>query len=1253
MMYHEPKSNLPAFVCLWLLAVSVPTAHAQPQTVSDLQTTAEASDFKSTSSYEEVMSFCRELDQRSERVHLVVFGKSFEGRELPLLVVTDPPVSTPAKLDRSKLTVLMMANIHAGEVCGKEAGLMLARELAAGQIGVLDRVNVLIAPIYNADGNERVSKDNRPGQIGPENGMGQRHNAQDLDLNRDHMKLKSPECRAFAGLLNAWDPEIVIDTHTTNGSHHRYALTYDSPRNPAAPPEVVAYVRDAFLPEVSQRMLNDSGYRSFVYGDFDPPHKKWVTYPDWPRYNTQYVGLRGRIGILSEAYAYIPFRDRVLATKAFLGSCLQQAAESRQPILSLLASVRRRIESGSRDVVPIASVLVPRAKKLEVLGYVEEQGTDGRSKATDVEKTYTNVLAVNESQATAAVTRPFAYLIPPQHPSVIDNLLAHGVQVHELREQLQLTVEQYRVSRIHREQEPYQGQEMLSVHVEPESAAVELMPGQFVIKTAQPLSQLIVNLLEPAAQDGLTTWNYFDDALRENGIFPVQRLLQATPLLTSPVLQTPESSSEAIKTVTPELLYGDAPPNFDGSFPDPGSIRWLSDETYMQAREDNWYQIDAKSGRAELLFDGNRIRAALSEALDENPGVAKQLWRQIQPGATEDASVAIVEHRGDLYQVDLEQARVQRLTWSGADEELGELSPDGKWVAYVRDFNLFSRPASEGDERRLTRGGTRWKRFGKADWVYFEEVYDRSWRGFQFSPDSKQIALMEFNDSPVSQYRVIDPMTPRSIVETERYPKAGDPIPRVRLGIVPVAGGPLEWVELPDYSPDNLIITRFGWLPDASGLYLLLQDRAQQWMDFVRYDLKSHDLQQVCRERSEYWVGDPGPVHFLKDGSWIVRSDRDGWRHIYRISADGKTQAAVTQGPWEVTQILSVDEPGGWIYFLATKDSHLASNLYRARIDSRQLERLTLEAGSHRVRISPGHKLFVDVASHLRSPAKAKLRSVDGTWHRVLDSNPVRDLTRYRLSPIEYLEVPISADFRMPCTMVKPLDFDLQKKYPVWIMTYGGPHFPSVSDSWSGYRVAFDQMLAGMGIIAFRCDPRSASGRGAKSAWTAYRQLGVVEAQDLERLADWLADQPYIDAERLGLSGYSYGGFLTAYTLTHSKKFAAGIAGGPVTDWRNYDAFYTERYMNTPQENPDGYAASSVVAAAAQLHGQLLLIHGGMDDNVHLQNTLQLAQKLQQADIPFEMMIYPTSRHGIHSPHYNRVFLDFIRRTMLHEDGER
>ena len=230
-------------------------------------------------------------------------------------------------------------------------------------------------------------------------------------------------------------------------------------------------------------------------------------------------------------------------------------------------------------------------------------------------------------------------------------------------------------------------------------------------------------------------------------------------------------------------------------------------------------------------------------------------------------------------------------------------------------------------------------------------------------------------------------------------------------------------------------------------------------------------------------------------------------------------------------------------------------------------------------------------------------------------------------------------------SLLKPPDFDPARRYPVWFMTYGGPHAPTIRDSWSGGQV-WDQVIAESGIIVFRADPRCASGKGAVSAWSCYKRLGVQELADVETAIRWLAAQPFVDPDRIGMSGHSYGGFLTAYALTHSKLFSAGIAGAPVTDWRDYDTIYTERYMLTPQENPEGYRETSVVEAAADLSGRLLILHGMMDDNVHPQNSVKLVDALQRAGKPFEMMFYPGYRHGIHGRHYRRLVWDFIQESV-------
>jgi dipeptidyl-peptidase-4 len=264
---------------------------------------------------------------------------------------------------------------------------------------------------------------------------------------------------------------------------------------------------------------------------------------------------------------------------------------------------------------------------------------------------------------------------------------------------------------------------------------------------------------------------------------------------------------------------------------------------------------------------------------------------------------------------------------------------------------------------------------------------------------------------------------------------------------------------------------------------------------------------------------------------------------------------------------------------------------------------------------------------------------------RVVDANEVKALDEWELAPRERVQIPARDGYLMEAEILTPHEIDPDKVYPVWLMTYGGPHTPTLNGGWSVNPMA--EALASEGYVVLRMDPRSASGKGAASAHVAYRQLGVQEAKDVEDAVNWLKkEKPFVDGSRIGMAGHSYGGYLTAYCMTHTDVFAAGIAGAPVTDWRDYDSFYTERFMLTPQENPEGYDKSSVVKAAADLHGRLLILHGAIDDNVSLRNTMRLVHALQQADKDFEMMIYPSSRHGIFGPHYNRIQVDFIRRTL-------
>ncbi|MDA7980072.1 MAG: DPP IV N-terminal domain-containing protein [Pirellulales bacterium] len=1232
---------------------SLSEALSQPssRTAGDApRTVAETSNYKATSLYADVVNFCDQLAKLSPRVvRQGVMATTIEGRDLPLLILADPPVASAAEAHRSgKPVIYAQGNIHAGEVCGKEALLMLARDVALAENHAwLKDVILVIAPIYNADGNERVDKGNRPGQQGPEEGMGQRPNAQGYDLNRDHIKLESPEARGLVKLMTEWDPAMCIDTHTTNGSHHRYTLTFDGNRHPGGDTNLVNFMRYEFLPDVSKRTRDASGYDTFFYGNFDRNHSRWDMYPSQPRYDTPYVGLRNRLGVLTEAYSYAPYKDRVLCTKEFVTQCVQTFVDDKQKILSLLQEARKATiaagkTSGDDDdtvAIRIQSAKVP--EKTVVKGYVERTGGGRRRPQRTEEHADYELDFYGISEPMLAVTRPVAYLFPASYESAVEKLQHHGVQIEVLREDRQLEVEVYRVDEVQRARRPFQGHEMVTVEATPENKQVIVPAGTIVVRTGQPLGSLCVNLLEPESEDGLTTWNFFDQGLEPGAQFPVSRLMSDVRLHTAALTQDTDDTK---KPITFDLIYGPNPPNFNGS--PLSTVGWSEDGNhYLQMVNGVLSKVDAETGDSEEWLNRGPLADVLAQLPSLDGETAKRLANLPRLQMTPQFDAALFTHSGNLYYARLDGTKAVQLTDNEEPAQLAQFSPDGRTVAFVRGYDLYAVAVETQTERALTSGGTDLIRNAIADWVYFEEIYGRNRQGYRWSPDSKHIAVMQFDDTDVSEFTVINNARRPPRVEVARYPKAGATNPTVKLGVVSLETGEITWADLSSYSADNMIISHYGFYPDGSTAYCYVQDRAQKWLDFLLVDPQSGAVRKLFRDENGAWVDNTLDPVFLGDSSFLWLSERTGWKHIYHYSPDGQLIRQITDGPWEVTSLAMVDQPNDFIYFNGTKDSHIASNLYRVSFDGATLQRLTPEGGTHRVSVSPKGNYFVDTYSSLTQTPKVNLRSTDGELVRVLDDNPVDTLDDYVFCETEQFQIETRDGFPLEAKWVKPVNFDPNKKYPVWFMTYGGPHAPTINDSW-GRAASYDQMLAQMGILVFRCDPRSASSRGAQSTWTAYKQLGIQELEDIKDAIGWLKEHSFVDGDRIGMAGHSYGGFMTAFCMTKTDLFCAGISGAPVTDWHNYDSFYTERYMDTPQANPEGYKKTSVVDAAANLHGRLLLLHGAIDDNVHMQNSMQFIQALQRANKQFELMIYPTNRHGLRGNHYRKLTVDFIKRNL-------
>ena len=713
------------------------------------------------------------------------------------------------------------------------------------------------------------------------------------------------------------------------------------------------------------------------------------------------------------------------------------------------------------------------------------------------------------------------------------------------------------------------------------------------------------------------------------------------------------------RPITFEALYGTKPDGSDRvdfASKAPTNLLWLDDERWLWPRTDpetqelRWLAVEAATGRSAPFVDPARVEAvaAALPGAKKGEGVAAVLADAKRMNAARTALV--FAWKGDLWHWSFAEPKAARLTNTPeAEEESFGFAPDGKRVSFVRANDLWVVDVGSGAEHRLTTDGSATILNGKLDWLYQEEVYGRGNFGAHWwSPDSSSIAFLRLDQTGVPVYTLVDEVREPIAVEPWHYPRAGEKNPLVQLGVARADGAGTTWVDLTAWVDAEPLVVDVGWSP-TNALTFCVQDREQTWLELCTADATGKP-RRLLRETTPAWVDNHGGPTWLADGTFLWFSEHDGWKHLYHHDASGQRLRALTKGAFEVRALHGVDEKNGWVYWSGTERSAIGGDVYRVRVGGTGLERLTQREGTHVASFSPGFMRFLDTWSSAATPPEVRLHAADGTELRVVDATGIPALDGFVFSTPEFLEVPARDGFRMPAMLVKPPDFDPTRKYPVFQHTYAGPHAPQVADRW-GREMLFFQLLAQKGVVVWVCDNRTASGRGAVSAWPCWKQLGVTELADIEDGLDWLAKQGFVDEARVGISGWSYGGFMASYALTHSKRFRMGIAGGSVTEWDEYDSIYTERFMLTPKNNPDGYARTSVQKAAKDLHGALLLAHGAMDENVHPGNTLRLAYELQKAGKEFELMLYPRMRHGItataQNRHWRAAMVRFVERHLL------
>ncbi|MDJ0837749.1 MAG: S9 family peptidase [Acidobacteriota bacterium] len=666
-----------------------------------------------------------------------------------------------------------------------------------------------------------------------------------------------------------------------------------------------------------------------------------------------------------------------------------------------------------------------------------------------------------------------------------------------------------------------------------------------------------------------------------------------------------------------------------------------------------WMRVSAADETAELYLSSEKIKAAFLKQAGFTEKAAESLAKRrfVTWNSAQDA--VLYNTRNDLFVYRMDTDEAIRLTHDAAEEVGQDFSPDGTMVSFIRDYNIHLVDLQTREIRQVTKDGSKSLLYGRLDWVYQEEVYGRgNFRGYWWSPDGASLAFLRIDESDVPTYTVVDHIPYHPKLEVTHYPKAGDPNPKTAIGVVPTMGGSIQWMDTFDYEGGEFLVVRVGWHPDGQSFTAQIQDREQTWLDLVHFDPATGKGKRLLRETSKTWVDVIGNPHWTPGGKHFVwASERDGWRHLYLYDAEGALVRRLTKGKWEATSHMGFSEDGNFFYFAENKGNILDRYIARVELETGKMTRLSEGSGQHSARLSPGAYYFFDFHSSALHNGTLELRDGSGKLVRQMADADMSPLDPYELSKPEFLKVKTRDGFVMEAMMIKPPGFDKKKKYPVMSYTYSGPHAPQVRNRWGGNRYLWHQMLArDLNCIIWICDNRTASGKGKVSTDPLYMNFGELELQDLEDGMKWLIKQGYVDEKRIGIWGWSYGGYMTLYTLTHSKMFSVGISGAPVTDWRDYDTIYTERYMKMPQNNREGYIKTSPVHAAKNLHGKLLIIHGTMDDNVHLQNTIQMIYALQNESIPFEMMLYPRARHGVRKPahvlHMYNMMTEFLKRNL-------
>ncbi|MFZ9661809.1 MAG: DPP IV N-terminal domain-containing protein [Chitinophagaceae bacterium] len=654
------------------------------------------------------------------------------------------------------------------------------------------------------------------------------------------------------------------------------------------------------------------------------------------------------------------------------------------------------------------------------------------------------------------------------------------------------------------------------------------------------------------------------------------------------------------KELTIVQLLGNAMPEITKKYP--AFIKWQDNNHYVIARQNedksiSNYLVETKSGKETVL--PKEASATTSKSV-----ISKNNDLFIKSGETET-----------------------RITNDEEKESNPTFSPDSLFIAFTRKNDLYTINTQTLKETRITFDGSNTILNGYASWVYYEEILGRStnYSSFWWSPDSKKIAYMKMDQSKVPFFLIVGEEGLHGWTDSTRYPKVGDPNPEVKIGIVSPEGGNTVWADFNE--KDDQYFGKPYWRPNSQSILVQWMNRKQDELKIFDVDISNGSKKLFYTEKEKTWIVLANERIKFLGTDILLRSEKDGWRNIYLLNADGTLKNKVTEGNFWSTEILYTDQKKNILVFSARKENSTRTDLYRVGLDGKNFRRLSFGEFTNDIKISPSGDHFISVYSNAGAPAKTSLYDINGKLLREISDSKGTEFDQYEIAQTTMHRVP-SEDglFNLPVRITWPLHYDSTKKYPVWISIYGGPDAGTVYDGWRFNNM--QQWWAKENIIQVSMDHRGSGHFGKKGLEYLYHNLGYWEMQDWIQIVKWLYTKG-ADPSKVLISGFSYGGYITSYALTYgSYYFTHGLAGGSVIDWNLYDSHYTERFMGTMSDNSKGYESSSVLNHVNKLKGKLLIYHGSMDDNVHMQNSLQLIKKLQEAKKEFDFMIYPGGKHG-------------------------